>query len=366
MPVEPDAAGAAAPPRSNGELVFEEPWQARAFALCVTLLERDGLGWDAFRPHLVHAIAADPGAAYYASFVAALEAFVADRIAQPQVARLRAACRRHGFAAERVESMVATGMANWIFALDDAYVLRVARPAAFAGDDARTEAVAAPAAYAAGIRTPRLLVYDDTRADLDTAFTVYERVAGTPIGATTLAATAEAVAYRELGREMAAIHHRVTACDDPDGWLDTPEPSDHRGILDAALSAGALDAATARWAAALLGRLSPALTAPARGPRRFLHGDLLPMNVMVDGGAFVAVIDWGDAGWGDPALDFWGLPAELTEHAVAGYREVAELDEAAVARARAEQLSRGLRHLVEPGRRPLGLELLAALRRVLP
>jgi hypothetical protein len=78
--VEPDAAGPAAPPRSNGELAFEEPWQARAFALCVSLLERDALGWDAFRPHLVRAIAADPAAAYYASFVTALEAFVAERL----------------------------------------------------------------------------------------------------------------------------------------------------------------------------------------------------------------------------------------------------------------------------------------------
>jgi len=77
--VEPDASGLAAPPRSNGELVFEEPWQARALAMCVGLLERDGLGWDAFRPHLVRAIRADPEAPYYESFVAALEAFVAGR-----------------------------------------------------------------------------------------------------------------------------------------------------------------------------------------------------------------------------------------------------------------------------------------------
>jgi Nitrile hydratase beta subunit len=77
--VEPDATGPAAPPRSNGELLFDEPWQARAFAMAVTLLQHNGEGWDAFRPHLVRAIEADPDAPYYESFVAALEAYVASR-----------------------------------------------------------------------------------------------------------------------------------------------------------------------------------------------------------------------------------------------------------------------------------------------
>jgi len=77
--VEPDARGPAAPPRRNGELVFDAPWQARAFAMTVSLLQREGLGWDAFRPHLVAAIAAHPDAGYYDCLVEALEAFVAAR-----------------------------------------------------------------------------------------------------------------------------------------------------------------------------------------------------------------------------------------------------------------------------------------------
>ena len=34
-----DVAGAAAPPRSNGELVFAEPWESRAFGMAVTLAD---------------------------------------------------------------------------------------------------------------------------------------------------------------------------------------------------------------------------------------------------------------------------------------------------------------------------------------
>ena len=74
-----DIEGPAAPPRSNGELVFAAPWQARAFGICVAVLEREGLGWDAFRPHLVAAIEDDPDRDYYDSFGLALDAVLRQR-----------------------------------------------------------------------------------------------------------------------------------------------------------------------------------------------------------------------------------------------------------------------------------------------
>lgn len=74
-----DLDGPAAPPRRNGELVFAEPWHARAFGICVTVLEREGLGWADFRAHLVPAIAADPEGEYYDAFALALERWLAER-----------------------------------------------------------------------------------------------------------------------------------------------------------------------------------------------------------------------------------------------------------------------------------------------
>jgi len=73
-----DIDGAVAPPRRNGELIFDAPWQGRAFGICVAVLDREGLGWGDFRPHLVAAIAAEPGADYYGAFTAALDSFLAD------------------------------------------------------------------------------------------------------------------------------------------------------------------------------------------------------------------------------------------------------------------------------------------------
>jgi hypothetical protein len=75
--IDVDVDGVAAPPRSNGELVFDAPWQGRAFGMCVALLDDRGLGWDAFRPHLIAATQADPDAPYYDRFAIALEGFVA-------------------------------------------------------------------------------------------------------------------------------------------------------------------------------------------------------------------------------------------------------------------------------------------------
>jgi nitrile hydratase accessory protein len=65
-----------APPRDNGELVFDAPWQARAFAIALATVERTGLPWDAFRLRLIDAIADEPGRPYYDSWVVALEALV--------------------------------------------------------------------------------------------------------------------------------------------------------------------------------------------------------------------------------------------------------------------------------------------------
>jgi nitrile hydratase accessory protein len=70
--------GPAAPPRRNGELVFDAPWQGRAFGLAVGMVERLGLEWKAFQQRLIAAIAAHPEAPYYDCWVAALEQLVLD------------------------------------------------------------------------------------------------------------------------------------------------------------------------------------------------------------------------------------------------------------------------------------------------
>ena len=73
-------------PRDNGELVFDAPWEARALAIAVALVEKLGLDWDAFRHRLMSAIADEPDRPYYESWGVALESLVlAHGLATPDV-----------------------------------------------------------------------------------------------------------------------------------------------------------------------------------------------------------------------------------------------------------------------------------------
>ncbi|GGV28771.1 hypothetical protein GCM10010260_81640 [Streptomyces filipinensis] len=74
-----DIEGPAAPPRSNGELVFAEPWESRAFGMAVTLYDAGVFTWPEFQAALIARIttweAAGEGEpySYYGLWLAALE-----------------------------------------------------------------------------------------------------------------------------------------------------------------------------------------------------------------------------------------------------------------------------------------------------
>ena len=65
-------------PRDNGAPVFDAPWQGRALALAVLVVERTGRTWDDFRAHLIACIEGDSERPYWDSWVAALDRFVTD------------------------------------------------------------------------------------------------------------------------------------------------------------------------------------------------------------------------------------------------------------------------------------------------
>lgn len=100
------------------------------------------------------------------------------------------------------------------------------------------------------------------------------------------------------------------------------------GVIDA-------DAVTTAWEAAL--------QAPEwdRAPVWF-HGDLLPGNLLVEGGRLSAVIDFGGLGVGDPACDLmiaWGLFSGESRDV---FRSAVAVDDATWARGRGHALSQAL------------------------
>jgi aminoglycoside phosphotransferase (APT) family kinase protein len=234
---------------------------------------------------------------------------------------------RHGLdvSPQEISPLPSIGTVNTVLALGPHYVLRVPKATSVGVGDTLTESVAAPVARAAGIRTPALLVFDDSRALLDVPYTIYERVPGENFGAGNTDPDASADVYREIGRELARLHQRVRHCPDPHGYLDEPARLEPAEILDRLATEALVSAANVRWLNRVFDRLRPAVTG-ARGFRRFLHNDALPTNVIVKDGAYLALIDWNDSGWGDPALEFWAMPSRAISFALAGYREIAPLD----------------------------------------
>lgn len=75
--------GAAAAPRSNGELVFQSPWEGRAFGLALALVERGLFTLSDFQAELIVAIAewealgqSNEEYQYYECWLVALERLV--------------------------------------------------------------------------------------------------------------------------------------------------------------------------------------------------------------------------------------------------------------------------------------------------
>ena len=82
----------AAPPRANGELVFTEPWESRAFGVAVALHDAGVLDFEAFRARLIGEIGEweglhspnDHAYRYYERWLTALErTLLAERIVDP-------------------------------------------------------------------------------------------------------------------------------------------------------------------------------------------------------------------------------------------------------------------------------------------
>lgn len=112
--------------------------------------------------------------------------------------------------------------------------------------------------------------------------------------------------------------------------------ADRDGATREALSRLVLDErrAVAVWDAAL--------RAPAwDGPPAWLHGDLLPANLLVRDGQLAAVIDFGGLAAGDPACDLLPAWAVFGPGARATFLASAGLDDAAWARGRGWALSVG-------------------------
>jgi len=247
---------------------------------------------------------------------------------------LRAIADRHRIDSSTVVRLPETGIFNAIYRLGDDAILRIPRNHPKFVEAARHEAVAVPAARAAGVLTPRLLAFDDTLGLLSVPYTLYERVPGVPLESLDLDPHDASEIWQEHGRNLALAHIGVPVRGDIARLPVKTAAPDPRGLVEERVADGWLSPLDARWLGPWLDRLAPAALAPV--PARFLHGDTQATNLMVSAEPlrYQAIIDWGSASIGDPALDFAGVPLRAVPHMLAGHREVAPLDGDATVEAR--------------------------------
>lgn len=228
----------------------------------------------------------------------------------PTEAQLEALADHHQLGAP-LEPLSRLGVANYVFATQEV-VVRLGVGSEESWRDARTEAVAVPPVVAAIVPTPRLRVFDETGQLVPAPVTIYERVIGEPV----LLAGADNAVWTEVGRALGRLHTKVCWVPDACSWLDDPDLNED---IDALLPyAGEHEARLREWVKTL----------PTEIPRRcLLHNDAHIGNILVHEGRFTALIDWGDSGWGDPALEFEPMPIEAAPTAVKAWREATGFDD---------------------------------------
>ncbi|MCW5938875.1 MAG: aminoglycoside phosphotransferase family protein [Fimbriimonadaceae bacterium] len=264
----------------------------------------------------------------------------------------RAFLRSHGLPEGPLTEISGQAWVNWVFLVGESHVLRINR-ITVETDDAYTERVAVPAVRKAGIRTPELVVFDDSRSVIDSVVTVYEQVEGRALGRLPWRLEGLREVYTELGVEIARIQQRVTEVDDPHGWLDEETVSDLGELVPEALESGKIEAVTAAWLEDWASRLDPA--GASRGLMVFAHQDFHSFNLLVSGEPMRlnSVIDWGDAGWADASCDFCSAPVWAVPWMIEGYEaEGGVVDEAFVGRILTEAVGTLLDWEDHPGKEP--------------
>ncbi len=73
-------------PRKSGEMVFQNDWERRAFAIAVSLAEQGVFEWSEFQQQLISAISEaeqddpqNPSRGYYESWLIAMEALLEEK-----------------------------------------------------------------------------------------------------------------------------------------------------------------------------------------------------------------------------------------------------------------------------------------------
>ncbi|MEU8616456.1 aminoglycoside phosphotransferase family protein [Streptomyces sp. NPDC048623] len=237
-----------------------------------------------------------------------------------------------------VREVASAGTDNAMFRLGDAYAVRLPKASWAAGDAEKEQRWLPRLAPGLPLDVPVPVGCGVAGEGFGQAWSVCTWLDGADAYTAPIADLAHAA--RELGRFGVALR-AVDASGGPRSyrggpvtdWEDGNMPAAIRGLADQ----GLLDAerATAAWESVL--RLPAHDGAPV-----WVHGDLLPGNLLTRDGRLSAVIDFGGLGTGDPAVDTLAAWTLFTPETRPLFREAAQVDDATWARGRGWALCWGI------------------------
>jgi aminoglycoside phosphotransferase (APT) family kinase protein len=229
-----------------------------------------------------------------------------------------------GLPIERVPSM---GTVNALYRLGGDLCVRLPRVERWAEDLEREVAILPALAPRLPLRIPEPVAKGAPGEGYPFAWAVYRWLPGRPWRPGLV--RDESAAARDLARFVVALRQVEPGGAPASGRV--PPLSRRDGVMREAIGAtrGVVDtpAVTAVWEAALS-------APPWDGVPVWTHGDLLPPNVLVDGGRLTSVIDFGIAGVGDPACDAIAAWSLFSRGGRAVYRDHAQMDDGTWARGR--------------------------------
>jgi aminoglycoside phosphotransferase (APT) family kinase protein len=254
---------------------------------------------------------------------------------------LRSIAARHGVVAGRVERLPSLGIINVVYALGDDHVVRVPRNHPIHVRQAATEAATIPRVVDAGVRTPALVAYDDSLDLLPVPYLVVERVIGRDLESRGVDPLEVPEVLRAVGADLARVHALT-----PLRAASEMPVTDLPALLNDLIELGWLTRYETTWLAAWVDELD----AP-RAPATLVHGDIQLSNILVDDELrYVALLDWGCALAGDPAIDFMPVPMRAVPPMLEGYRAGGgEVDDRSILRGGLIVLLRELHRGAEPG-----------------
>jgi aminoglycoside phosphotransferase (APT) family kinase protein len=225
-----------------------------------------------------------------------------------------------------------TGTVNGIYRLGDDLAVRLPRTGRFAADLAK-ELVCLPAlAPLLPVRIPQPVAVGEPGDEFPFPWAVYRWLPGEPCvparhGDDPVLATV-------LAGFVAALHAVDASAGPRSGRAETLPQRDAvtRGAIDAARDVVDAEAVIAVWDGAL------AATA-WDGADVWIHGDLLPPNLLVEHDRLTAVLDFGCVGLGDPACDLISAWSVFRGEARTTFRDALGVDDATWRRGRGWALS---------------------------